>query len=253
MLSPFRLALSLFEGSGSSGGATKEQFAGRREVDIVQSSQTSGLAKRRKKSRIPHLNVAKAASLSLVALASMSPKSAAAPTGADKGIWMEADRIDMEAQATQAVSNSTSDSNSPVSLSFPIPIASTTTSPVMTTTAVPTIVSASATCPPATATSIPAATGFTVPRPFDNTIWTNFTEPSCPTFFESFVNDHTFITCAPFSLMLRVRPIRPPYPANTMLTLRSTRTPTSKPPKPPPSSPQPSTPPAPRPSPPAAR
>ncbi|EME49423.1 hypothetical protein DOTSEDRAFT_84816 [Dothistroma septosporum NZE10] len=48
------------------------------------------------------------------------------------------------------------------------------------------------------------ATGsFSLPRPFDTSIGNNFTATTCPTFFQSFLNNQTFRDCLPFSLLLQ--------------------------------------------------
>ena len=44
----------------------------------------------------------------------------------------------------------------------------------------------------------------TLPRAFDSGFGTNYTQPSCPTFLRSMVNNETFISCVPFSLLLQV-------------------------------------------------
>ena len=43
-----------------------------------------------------------------------------------------------------------------------------------------------------------------LPRPFDTSLGNNFTAPSCPAFFESFLTNETFNDCLPFSLLLQV-------------------------------------------------
>lgn len=60
----------------------------------------------------------------------------------------------------------------------------------------------------ATGSSIQTAaqTGATsLPRPFDSSIGTNFTSPTCPQFFNDFLSNQTFNECLPFSLLLQVR------------------------------------------------
>jgi hypothetical protein len=62
---------------------------------------------------------------------------------------------------------------------------------------------ASASSAAASATDTPTA--ITLPQPFDTSLGSNFTAPSCPQFFKTFLNDKDFITCYPFSLLLQVR------------------------------------------------
>lgn len=54
-----------------------------------------------------------------------------------------------------------------------------------------------------------SATTTSLPRAFDGGFGTNFTQPSCPTFLRSMVNNDTFISCVPFSLLLQVRTTSP--------------------------------------------
>ena len=49
-----------------------------------------------------------------------------------------------------------------------------------------------------------STTTATLPRAFDSGFGTNYTQPSCPTFLRSMVNNETFISCVPFSLLLQV-------------------------------------------------
>jgi hypothetical protein len=56
-----------------------------------------------------------------------------------------------------------------------------------------------------TASSVPTS----LPRPFDSSIGNNFTEPSCPQFFNDFLSNDTFQECLPFSLLLQVSNQRP--------------------------------------------
>ncbi|KAF1814910.1 hypothetical protein P152DRAFT_391388 [Eremomyces bilateralis CBS 781.70] len=42
-----------------------------------------------------------------------------------------------------------------------------------------------------------------LPLPFDTSLGSNFTSPSCPTFFKTFLSDPTFQSCLPFSLLLQ--------------------------------------------------
>lgn len=59
----------------------------------------------------------------------------------------------------------------------------------------------------ATATSTSSAAAATssapIPRPFDTSLGNNFTQTSCPIFFNSFLQDPTFQSCVPFSLLLQ--------------------------------------------------
>lgn len=51
-----------------------------------------------------------------------------------------------------------------------------------------------------------STTTVSLPRAFDGGFGTNYTQPSCPTFLRSMVNNDTFISCVPFSLLLQVCP-----------------------------------------------
>lgn len=51
-------------------------------------------------------------------------------------------------------------------------------------------------------TATPVSTS--LPRPFDSSIGNNFTQPSCPEFFNSFLSNTTFQECLPFSMLLKV-------------------------------------------------
>lgn len=46
-----------------------------------------------------------------------------------------------------------------------------------------------------------------LPSPFDSSLGNNFTQSSCPKFFESFLSDSAFKECLPLSLLLQVRSI----------------------------------------------
>ncbi|KAK4574410.1 hypothetical protein LTR86_002172 [Recurvomyces mirabilis] len=60
------------------------------------------------------------------------------------------------------------------------------------------------TAPPATGISTASPTSQDVlPTPFDSSIGNNFTSPSCPAFFQSFLTDDTFKQCSPLSLLLQ--------------------------------------------------
>jgi len=43
-----------------------------------------------------------------------------------------------------------------------------------------------------------------LPHPFDSSMGNNFTAPSCPAFFETFLSNDTFNECLPLSLLLQV-------------------------------------------------
>ena len=49
-----------------------------------------------------------------------------------------------------------------------------------------------------------ATTTTTLPKAFDGGLGTNYTQPSCPTFLRSMINNATFASCVPFSLLLQV-------------------------------------------------
>lgn len=65
------------------------------------------------------------------------------------------------------------------------------------------------TLPTATATTASAAlvtassTSTSLPRPFDTSLGNNFTQMSCPMFFNSFLSSSAFQQCMPFSLLLQ--------------------------------------------------
>ncbi len=52
----------------------------------------------------------------------------------------------------------------------------------------------------------PSDTNSPLPKPLDGGIGTNFTQPSCPTFLNTMINNETFTSCLPFSLLLQVNP-----------------------------------------------
>ena len=84
-----------------------------------------------------------------------------------------------------------------------------------------------------------------LPRAFDGGFGTNYTQPSCPTFLRSMVNNDTFISCVPFSLLLQVRHFsQTGPPSETNLPFPRTPCPSSTPLAPSPPSPPSSTPPA---------
>lgn len=47
------------------------------------------------------------------------------------------------------------------------------------------------------------STQLTLPKPFDTSLGTNFTQPSCPQFFGSFLKNETFVNCYPMSFFLK--------------------------------------------------
>lgn len=55
-------------------------------------------------------------------------------------------------------------------------------------------------------TSIQTATSVStsLPRPFDSSLGNNFTQTSCPQFFNNFLSNTTFQECHPFSMLLQV-------------------------------------------------
>ena len=57
---------------------------------------------------------------------------------------------------------------------------------------------------PGTSNSYTSIDTASLPRAFDSGFGNNYTQPSCPTFLRSMVNNDTFISCAPFSLLLQV-------------------------------------------------
>lgn len=57
----------------------------------------------------------------------------------------------------------------------------------------------------AVASSSSAAITTSLPRPFDTSLGNNFTQASCPTFFNTFLNDSSFQACHPVSLLLQVK------------------------------------------------
>ena len=61
-----------------------------------------------------------------------------------------------------------------------------------------------------TSSSAASTTTTSLPRAFDGGFGTNFTQPSCPTFLRAMVNNDTFTSCVPFSLLLQVRRLPPP-------------------------------------------
>ena len=69
---------------------------------------------------------------------------------------------------------------------------------------------ASATSSGSVSTSTAAPTSQSpLPRPFDTSLGNNFTSPSCPAFFDSFLSNTTFQDCLPLSLLLQVSSFRP--------------------------------------------
>jgi len=73
----------------------------------------------------------------------------------------------------------------------------------------------SSTSPPSSISTAPPSTdSSSLPKPFDSSLGNNFTTPSCPAFFHSFLSNATFNQCLPFSLLLQV-PFPPPSPSST--------------------------------------
>ncbi|GAA6002419.1 hypothetical protein JCM10207_001110 [Rhodosporidiobolus poonsookiae] len=60
--------------------------------------------------------------------------------------------------------------------------------------------SSAGTATSAVSTSTVVPSGYQLPKP--STLGTNFTSTACPSFFETFLADPTFLSCAPFSLLL---------------------------------------------------
>lgn len=56
-----------------------------------------------------------------------------------------------------------------------------------------------------TSSSASSTTLTSLPRAFDGGFGTNYSQPSCPTFLRAMVNNETFNSCVPFSLLLGVR------------------------------------------------
>ncbi|MCJ1336213.1 hypothetical protein MMC09_001489 [Bachmanniomyces sp. S44760] len=55
----------------------------------------------------------------------------------------------------------------------------------------------------------PTASASSLPKPFDTSLGSNFTTPSCPSFFKTFLANATFVSCLPFSLLLQVSFVSP--------------------------------------------
>ena len=68
------------------------------------------------------------------------------------------------------------------------------------------ILAPSSTSSGAVSTSIQTATSVStsLPRPFDSSLGNNFTQSSCPQFFNNFLSNATFQECHPFSMLLQV-------------------------------------------------
>ncbi len=76
--------------------------------------------------------------------------------------------------------------------------------------------------PSSTSTPEAPTENFVLPKPFDAGLGTNYTQPSCPTFLRSMINNETFSACLPLSLLLQVcRSL----PSGSSGELRSRRTP----------------------------
>lgn len=87
-----------------------------------------------------------------------------------------------------------------------------------------------------------------LPKPFDTSLGNNFTSSTCPTFFNSFLNNQEFNDCLPLSLLLQVHPTtwsKDPDHNSNANTARRHPMPSSQPNAPssnsPKSSPQPAT------------
>ena len=52
--------------------------------------------------------------------------------------------------------------------------------------------------------SAPLPSGSVLPKAFDGGLGTNYTQPSCPDFLKNMINNDTFSSCLPFSLLLQV-------------------------------------------------
>lgn len=62
--------------------------------------------------------------------------------------------------------------------------------------------SSTSSVPESIQTAAPISTS--LPRPFDSSIGNNFTQQSCPQFFNDFLSNATFQECLPFSMLLQV-------------------------------------------------
>ena len=63
-----------------------------------------------------------------------------------------------------------------------------------------------------------------LPTPFDTSLGNNFTSPSCPAFFKSFLSNSTFQDCLPFSLLLQVYKRHPATNQTNQLTTSTYQT-----------------------------
>ena len=81
---------------------------------------------------------------------------------------------------------------------------------------------ASATTTSEVAVSSPSSdattTTTTLPKAFDGGFGTNYTQPSCPTFLRSMIDNATFASCVPFSLLLQVCRSSPLPSRNILVT-----------------------------------
>ncbi|MCJ1300784.1 hypothetical protein MMC08_003583 [Hypocenomyce scalaris] len=80
---------------------------------------------------------------------------------------------------------------------------STVATPLPSTILAPSSSSGSSPASTATLLTAPAPTDEPLPRPFDTNLGSNFTSSSCPKFFNSFLNNSTFTSCLPLSLLLQ--------------------------------------------------
>lgn len=104
---------------------------------------------------------------------------------------------------------------------------------------------ASSTSAPQSSSSSPSETGIVMapgtstgdlPKVFDGGLGNNYTEPSCPTFLQSMIDNQTFTDCLPFSLLLQVLPLNWSFTLtpdrNANLEITRTPSPFSLPPNP---------------------
>jgi hypothetical protein len=73
-----------------------------------------------------------------------------------------------------------------------------------TTTGSPGILAPSSTSSVSGSIQVATPVSTSLPRPFDTSIGNNFTESSCPQFFNNFLSNSTFQECLPFSMLLQV-------------------------------------------------
>ncbi|KAA6416216.1 MAG: hypothetical protein FRX48_00936 [Lasallia pustulata] len=102
--------------------------------------------------------------------------------------------------STESSSTSSGSSSTASSSLRDISTYSTTATPLPSTATAPPTSSGSSTASVVTA---PASTDVQLPRPFDTSLGSNFTSSDCPNFFNSFLNNSTFTSCLPLSLLLQ--------------------------------------------------